>query len=708
MKSGCSLLTLQLIAMVFLGVIPASAQESRKLFSTPFTVSSGTETIPDSAGGQHNGQVTLLTPSRMSINGSSAVTHWGLGYQPEFEFRFGNGLANSWNHSADFHFDHKYTRRTKLDFGHSFVKSSDPARLLTDNIFVMPRDNFRENATALTVTHDHSSRTALNFRFDNTFTKISSGDRTGTTFLLNQYGVAGTAGLSRRLGERHKMTLSYSLIKFSPYRFGSAVDAAQFAASIPIVTAGIARFAEDLAISSARSEAEPTGMVDGGGNKSTTPAPEPSTTASVSTGGALSPNVQIGGQDISVSVPTGALSTVVNTTVAVTAPSTPIVTVSPAPAPAVTVTVPSTPIVSVSPTPVLTVSVPTAPAVPVLTVPVPIAPAVPVPTVPVPIAPAIPVPTLPVPTAPAVPIPPPVVVQPPVVPLVPTIPAPAINPTLPLVGVVTPLPTGSTSPSGTCSPSNTTCSTSTSTVSVPLVPVVGSTITKLAVEPTSASPTAVPAATTDSAAQAPATTASAPPATATSAPSMEMLGSAFHVMSATYTYAKGRGLLFELSGGLMRDHNMTYLLGMQVEQRFDRLWMAGGYQRFLSFFGTMPFQGGQPVGSIPLPNGVRAQSLFSALTGRVGGKISRRTELETSVSFSKSTANFVSHDVKSAIGRFRINYWLTNRLGLFANADTFFESENEVASTQFNRHRYFGGLQYRISPTVPSAAVASK
>jgi len=41
------------------------------------------------------------------------------------------------------------------------------------------------------------------------------------------------------------------------------------------------------------------------------------------------------GQDISVSVPTGALSTVVNTTVAVTAPSTPIVTVSPAPAPAV-------------------------------------------------------------------------------------------------------------------------------------------------------------------------------------------------------------------------------------------------------------------------------------------------------------------------------------------------------------------------------------
>jgi len=62
----------------------------------------------------------------------------------------------------------------ELDFGHSFVKSSDPARLLTDNIFVMPRDNFRENATALTVTHDSFLAHSLEFRFDNTFTKISS------------------------------------------------------------------------------------------------------------------------------------------------------------------------------------------------------------------------------------------------------------------------------------------------------------------------------------------------------------------------------------------------------------------------------------------------------------------------------------------------------------------------------------------------------
>jgi len=72
MKSGCSLFNSAAYCDGFPWCDSASAQESRKLFSTPFTVSSGTETIPDSAGGQHNGQVTLLTPSRMSINGSSA------------------------------------------------------------------------------------------------------------------------------------------------------------------------------------------------------------------------------------------------------------------------------------------------------------------------------------------------------------------------------------------------------------------------------------------------------------------------------------------------------------------------------------------------------------------------------------------------------------------------------------------------------------
>src|SRR5882672_6584336 len=160
--------------VILIGAVPASAQQKASWFSNPFTISSGTENIPMPGGGSSMETVTLLTPSRFSLDGASARSHWGVGYQPEFEFRFGTGRMHSWNHSADASFGHLFSRRTRVDFGHSFVKSSDPARIFTDNIFVMPQNNFRENATALTLSHESSARTTLNFRFDNTITRMSA------------------------------------------------------------------------------------------------------------------------------------------------------------------------------------------------------------------------------------------------------------------------------------------------------------------------------------------------------------------------------------------------------------------------------------------------------------------------------------------------------------------------------------------------------
>ena len=158
----------------------------------------------------------------------------------------------------------------------------------------------------------------------------------------------------------------------------------------------------------------------------------------------------------------------------------------------------------------------------------------------------------------------------------------------------------------------------------------------------------------------------------------------------------------------MHDRDMSYLAGLQVERRVDRLWFAGGFQRFLSYYGTMPFQGSQPPGSIALPNGVSANSVFSAWTGRVGGKLNRRTDLDISFSLSKSTANFVVHDVQSTIGRARINYWLTDKLSLFADFESFHESGIEVEVMHFSRQRYFGGLLVRLSSAPDSAQRAGK
>jgi hypothetical protein len=684
MKTDISRMVVASIFAVLIGVIPVAGQQKTSWFSNPFTVSSGTESIPTPDGGSTMQPVTLVTPSRFSIDGASARSHWGVGYQPEFDIRYGTGQMNSWNHSADASFGHLFSRRTKLDFGHTFVKSSDPARIFTDNIFVMPQNDFRENATAMTLSHQVSARTTLNFRFDNTITRMSTVGNSDAT-ILNQYGVAGSTGISQRIGQRHKITLTYSLLKFSPYRFDTAVDAAQFAANIPAVTAGIARFASDLAVSVSRSSPTPTGLVGGGQEPGASPAPQPSNSQPTSTTPAVSTNVSVAGQDVGLTVPSVTPGPGGTATVAIT----------PSPAPTV---VGTTPLPSVS----ASVPVPTVTA----TVPVPTVTA----TVPVPTVTA----TVPVPTVPTVAVPPPApvpVVSAPVVPLVPSISVPAVNPTVPLVGVVTPIPTTTSTPAPACQLVNNTCSTTTN-VTTPsgvtsTVQGTTSTITKLSVAPTSVAPAAAaptaatPAATApaaDASATAPASNAGTAASPAGVAPSPQLLGNPFHVVSATYTYAKDPGLLFEMSGGVMRDREMSYLMSLQVERRFDRLWIAGGFQRFLSIFGTLPFQGAAPAGSVTLPNGVQGRSLFSALTGRVGGKINRRTQLEMSVSLSKSTANFVAHDLNSAIARGRITYSLTDRVGIFADVDSFYENASDTATTQYSRQRYFGGVQVRFSP----------
>jgi len=187
-----------------------------------------------------------------------------------------------------------------------------------------------------------------------------------------------------------------------------------------------------------------------------------------------------------------------------------------------------------------------------------------------------------------------------------------------------------------------------------------------------------------------------------------VLGDPFHVLSATYTFAKGPGLLIEVSGGVMHDRDMSYLLGVEVERRVDRVWIGGGFQRFLSYYGPAPFQGSQPVGLIALPDGDASKSVFTAWTGRAGGKLNRRTDLEMSMSLSKSTANFVAHDLQSTIGRARINYWLSNKLSLFADFESFHESGTQVEVMHFSRHLFFGGLLVRLSSTPSGPQIAGK
>jgi hypothetical protein len=252
---------------------PLLAQGKTSLFSAPITVSSGVENVPGPEGALVPETSLLIKPLRPLFAKDTPRTTLRMSYAPEFEFvRNGTSNLTFWNHAADFAYGHTTGHRTRFTIGHSFVRTSDPLRLFQDSLFVLSRNSFRQNATVVAARHDLTRRTSIGTRFDNTLTRISSADGLDGTY-LNGYGVAGTVSLTRHLTQRQKFTGSYSVLKFSPYRFPVDVDPDIFLSTLPTVRAGISRFALTIGLSSAEAATTPSGML--GGSRMGSPAGAP-------------------------------------------------------------------------------------------------------------------------------------------------------------------------------------------------------------------------------------------------------------------------------------------------------------------------------------------------------------------------------------------------------------------------------------------------
>jgi hypothetical protein len=486
---------LWLLGILLIASEPGRAQGKTSLFSGPVTISTGYENVIGPGGGTVAERSLLVTPIRPMLVKNTPRSNFRLSYTPEFEYlKNGTRELTFWNHAAELAYTHAFGRRTTFDLGHSFVRSSDPARLFADNLFVLPRNNFRENATAVTVRHDFTRYTTLGLRFDNTITRISGPERVSGTY-LDEYGVVGTVALTRHLSEHQRVTGSYSMLKFSPYRFLTETDASGFLATVPTVRAGVSRFALTLALQASESATAPTGMMGG-----------------TAIGNPLSPGSPTGEGSISGGI-----------------------------------------------------------------------------------------------------------VAPP-----------------PSAGAVEEEPAPGSSPNTQA----------------------------------------------------------------------KFMGDPFHTVALTYGLERA-GLVFEATGGVIADRDASYIFGTQIEKRLSRFWVAVGAHHYLSYYGPTPVAG-FPTGAstVPLAAGTRARSTFTAGMFTIGVKPARRTELELSAVASESKANFVVHHTRSLIGRARVSHWFTDRIGIFAMADSFSEDRNEIGSRDFDRQRYFGGLQFRLSqpprPTRPT------
>jgi len=504
----------------------ARGQGKVSLFSAPITISGGVENVPGVDGKLVPESSLLIQPLYPLFTKDTPRTTMRFSYAPEFQWvRNGDSNLASWNHLADFGYGHLAGHRTRFTIGHSFVKTSDPLRLFQDSLFVLSRNNFRQNATVVAARHDFTRRTSMGARFDNTITRISSSeDRIQGTY-LNGYGVSGAVSLTRHLTQHHALTGSYALLKFSPYQFSTDADPDVVLSTLPTVRAGISRFALTIGLATAEASTTPGGMLGGS---------------------------RIGN-------PTGA---------------------------------PGTP-----------------------------------------------------------------------APITPGIGAPVVGP----------------------------------------IAAIDSRTRRTVSEGSSISPRTIPSGSGDLRTSPLASHAAfgrtlvTATATEDSVRTLNLLGDPFHVLTGTYTFHQGPGLIFEVSGGAMTDRDVSYLTGARIEKSSDRLWMSFGVHHFVSLYGRIPVRGiATTFGSLQ-PEDARARSDYSGAIVTIDGRITRNTEIGVGASLSRSTANFVQHNIRSVVGNARINHWLTDRLSVFATVDTIAEGGDQSGMSAFNRQRYFGGVQIQMS-----------
>jgi hypothetical protein len=170
---------------------------------------------------------------------------------------------------------------------------------------------------------------------------------------------------------------------------------------------------------------------------------------------------------------------------------------------------------------------------------------------------------------------------------------------------------------------------------------------------------------------------------------------AVHSLNAGYMYTVNPGLIYRVSGGVVRGREFAYTGGGAVEKQLGNLWIMAGYQRYLSFFGGLTPSGGPAGGTVPFANGLLANSLFQAVSLRVRGKLTNRVGVD--FNGQRGRASFGDRGIRSLIAQSRLDYKVSERLIVFARAEYYGQNVSQFSESPLSRRRYFGGLEIVLS-----------
>ena len=165
---------------------------------------------------------------------------------------------------------------------------------------------------------------------------------------------------------------------------------------------------------------------------------------------------------------------------------------------------------------------------------------------------------------------------------------------------------------------------------------------------------------------------------------------------ATYAY-ENPSVVLQLAGGVAVGSQSAFTGAAAVQKRFGGLWLAAGYQRYVSFFANFASIGVPQTTAGPFAQGITPSSTYQVGSFRAWGQLSKRVGLHVVLQRALSGLNAQGVSVRNLVAQLRTDYALTSRVALFINLERYSQNTNEFSPFPDSRSRYFAGVEYVLS-----------
>lgn len=175
-----------------------------------------------------------------------------------------------------------------------------------------------------------------------------------------------------------------------------------------------------------------------------------------------------------------------------------------------------------------------------------------------------------------------------------------------------------------------------------------------------------------------------------------------NLTNAGYAIEVNPGLILQLGAGVVRGGQTSFIGTAVVEKRLGGMWVAGGYQRYLSFFGGLPQVSGAAPGSAGFADGSTPGFVYQVASVRARGRLSPRIGLEAGLQRVLNGKDRQFQSISGIISQLHLSYRLTDRVTWFVRLEHYGQTANLFVAESLSRSRYFAGVELSLSrPPAP-------